>query len=164
RDARPERVARLVDDRLEELLPRARGRGHARDSVQEAELVELLRRGLAVADRLGFGLPGLRHPATIAEARGAPGDRASPRRARASWSRRRPASARSRLAAMWAGQPPGRRPPITRRASGSDRNEVRLSVPCQSNSFHSAGRSVRGSFRPWLVTSGRTPSRRSSRT
>lgn len=38
-----EGVARPVDDRLEELVPRSGGRGEARDVVQEAQLLELIR-------------------------------------------------------------------------------------------------------------------------
>ena len=55
RDARPERVARLVDDRLEELLPRARGRRHARHAMEEPQLVELLLGGVARAAPPGSG-------------------------------------------------------------------------------------------------------------
>jgi hypothetical protein len=72
--------------------------------------------------------------------------------------------ARARFAAMCAGQPPGRRPPTTRIASGRHRNAVGFVVPCQSNSRHRSGRSSRGSLRPWLVTSGSSPRLRSSRT
>jgi hypothetical protein len=76
-DARPERVARLVDDRLEELFPCARGGGQARHAMQEPELVDLLRRRIAAGCPVaGFRLValcrpgclgGLRHRATIAE-------------------------------------------------------------------------------------------------
>jgi len=65
-DAGVEGIARLVDDGLEQLLPRPGGRRHAGDAMQEPQLVELLACG-------GAGLPGcrldgLRHPATIPEA------------------------------------------------------------------------------------------------
>ena len=43
-DIRVEHVARPVDDGLEQLVPRPRGRGEARDLVQEAELLELVGR------------------------------------------------------------------------------------------------------------------------
>ena len=41
RDARPQRVARPVDDRVEELVPGPGGRRQARDMVEEAQLLEL---------------------------------------------------------------------------------------------------------------------------
>ena len=77
RHARPEGVPRLVDDRLEELLPRARRRGHARDPMQELQLLELFLgrapgAGRPVGADRGAGTCGLRHPATIAEAAAAP--------------------------------------------------------------------------------------------
>ena len=43
RDVRVEGVARLVDDRLQQLVPGPGGRGQARHAVQEAQLLELLR-------------------------------------------------------------------------------------------------------------------------
>ena len=42
-DIRVERVAGLVDDGLEQLVPGPRGRGQAHDAVEEPQLVELLR-------------------------------------------------------------------------------------------------------------------------
>ena len=42
-DVRVERVAGPVDDRLEQLVPRPRGRGEAQDVVEEPEPVELVR-------------------------------------------------------------------------------------------------------------------------
>ena len=53
RDARSERVAGAVDDRVEELVPRPGGRRQSRDMVEEAETLELLRgrRRIEVAGR-----------------------------------------------------------------------------------------------------------------
>jgi hypothetical protein len=47
-----QRVARLVDDRLQEFVPRARGGGQASHAVQEAQLLELLRTVRREADRI----------------------------------------------------------------------------------------------------------------
>ena len=49
------RVAGLVDDGLEELVPGLRGRREARDAVKEPELIELLRTGHVDHIRLRHG-------------------------------------------------------------------------------------------------------------
>jgi hypothetical protein len=51
-----ERVARPIDDRLEELVPRARGRRQARHVMDEVELVEFLRRPHEVRPLVAHGL------------------------------------------------------------------------------------------------------------
>ena len=52
RDVGVEGVARLVDDRLEQLVPRPRRRGQAGHAVQEAQLLELLHARGRGADRI----------------------------------------------------------------------------------------------------------------
>ena len=66
---------------------------------------------------------------------------------------------------MSAGQPPGWRLPTSSIAlgQGEKRGRVRR-CPASRTPSRAVGRSDRGSLRPWLVTSGRTPVRRSSRT
>src|SRR6266508_3521555 len=68
-----ERVARLVDDRLQELVPRPRGRHEASHAMEEAQLVELLRLPFRGATRIEVEAGHDRHDTSLENNRPADG-------------------------------------------------------------------------------------------